>query len=108
MFGLTFQVVGVGESLDVSNLVQRPIIPPVGVGQIFAARGLQDDEDGPHQHPQPAEPEHHQQRPAGPHPAEKQEKAGLSMSRGSASCRNPNVILWTTEVNLETHHGYEC
>lgn len=71
---LTFQVLGVSEGLDVSNLVQGAVIPPVVAGQISAARGLQDDEDSSCQHPQPAEPEHHQQCPAGPHPAEKQDR----------------------------------
>ncbi len=71
---LTPQVAAVSEGLDVSNLVQRAVVPPVGGGQVSAARSLQDDEDGSHQHPQPAEPEHHQQRPAGPHPAEDDEQ----------------------------------
>lgn len=61
---------GVGEDLDVSDLVQRALVPPVGGGEVSAARSLQDDEDGSRQHPQPAEPEHHQQGPAGPDPAE--------------------------------------
>ncbi len=70
---LTLQVAGICEDLDVSDLVQWALVPPVGGGQISAARSLQDDEDGSDQHPQPAEPEHHQQRPAGPHPAGEQE-----------------------------------
>lgn len=67
---LTLQAAGVSEGLDVSDLVDRAIVPPVGRWQVSAARSLQDEKDGPNQHPQPAEPEQHQQRPTGPHPAE--------------------------------------
>lgn len=67
---LTLQVAALAEDPDVSELVERSVVPPAGGGQVSAAGRLHDDEHGPSQDPQPAQPEDHQQGPAGPNPSE--------------------------------------
>lgn len=66
---LTLQVAALAESLDVSELVQRSVIPPAAGGQVSAAGGLNNDEHSPGQDPQPAQPEDHQQGPSGADPS---------------------------------------
>lgn len=68
---VTLQVAALAESLDVSQLVQGSFVPPAAGGQVSAAGGLQDDEHGPGQDPQPAQPENHQQGPSGADPSKR-------------------------------------
>lgn len=69
-FALTLQVAALAEGLDVSDLVEGSVVPPAGGGQVSAAWSMHDDEHGPSQNPQPAQPEDHQQCPSDADPAE--------------------------------------
>lgn len=78
---LTLQVAALAEDPDVSELVQRSVVPPAAGGHVSAAGGLHDDEHCAGQDPQPAQPEDHQQGPAGPDPAGGTEPGAIVQSQ---------------------------
>lgn len=63
------------ESFNIRDLVQGSFVPPVHLGDGFAARGLNDDDNSSSQHAYPAEPKQHKKHPAGPHPSARKEQA---------------------------------